>query len=247
MQIVTVTVRKRCVCLRHEGARFLFQPNLCLCETLVHLHALHRILCAVGACSLSERGSFTSFDGFQWLGAFEISYCHVWKMRLGTWKFATQHGSRWRASPSWGSRISATKLTSRLRILGTVRFASGGKRLCLVALLSHRTWQSLDSVRIDSERVIEIHGAVKWLQCFKPCCANVWEHPRISSSSRTAFWAARRPASWTAAKLAWEAWVPTRLWEPPLCMRGAWLWTHCSSLSVEISSEPTVATASEAL
>lgn len=30
----------------------------------------------------------------------------------------------------------------------------------------------------DSERVIEIHGAVKWLQCSKPCCADVWRAPK---------------------------------------------------------------------
>ena len=40
---------------------------------------------------------------------------------------------------AWGSGISATRLTSRLRILGTVKFASVGKRLYLVAPLSPRT------------------------------------------------------------------------------------------------------------
>lgn len=29
----------------------------------------------------------------------------------------------------------------------------------------------------DNERILEVHGAVRWLQCSKPCCADVWKAP----------------------------------------------------------------------
>ncbi|CAJ1460076.1 unnamed protein product, partial [Effrenium voratum] len=30
---------------------------------------------------------------------------------------------------------------------------------------------------MSAERVLEVHGAVKWLQCSKPCCPDVWKAP----------------------------------------------------------------------
>ena len=30
---------------------------------------------------------------------------------------------------------------------------------------------------MSAERVLEVHGAVRWLQCSKPCCPDVWKAP----------------------------------------------------------------------
>mmetsp|Transcript_1069 Transcript_1069/g.4420 ORF Transcript_1069/g.4420 Transcript_1069/m.4420 type:complete len:1047 (+) Transcript_1069:230-3370(+) len=31
---------------------------------------------------------------------------------------------------------------------------------------------------VSSDRVLEVHGAVRWLQCSKPCCPDVWKAPK---------------------------------------------------------------------
>jgi len=31
---------------------------------------------------------------------------------------------------------------------------------------------------LDEDRIVEVHGAVRWLQCSEPCCPDVWQAPK---------------------------------------------------------------------
>eukprot|EP00439_Symbiodinium_sp_Y106_P020085 s3114_g2.t1 len=79
------------------------------------------------------------------------------------------------ASKDW---VSMCRLThGRWRFLGhpsALEFARS--EMSFRFLLLHVQHRQISS-GTSADRVLEVHGAVKWLQCSKPCCPDVWKAP----------------------------------------------------------------------